>query len=289
MQLTALIKKALISQSILIDFDEHIGIPADKLPSLAVREGMQVRVSRKGYADAIFTVRVITGTEVRMGYNARQKIGGGSDFEVTITNIIASSWLSDEAARTGAALVERLSLAGSFCLAMAPHGGDIEVSTHLQAALVMERLRSRGCSYWATLGFDTPWPREINAHQRWHITSADMHDESFPYLGMALSQKYQCAVAFHGFSEDYILVGGMGSESLRTNVTRAIASVMNPHGVSVRMATDNEPNSGSAPRNMVNRATERGLGSVQIEQPRNVRLDYWSAVAEAVASVLIKL
>lgn len=291
MELRAIVRKARVTESILIDFDEHIGIPADLQPRLAVRDGMQVRVTRSGlgpeWGPIALTVRTITGTDIRMGYNTRAKIGGGSDFEVTLSDLVVRNDLARGVAEGAAELVERLELAGSFLIAMAPHGGDNEAGTDLQAKHIAEKLEARGTSYWATLGFDVvPYPRPKNAHERWHITSADMSDESFPYLKMAMSQRYKYAVAFHGHAEAFILVGGRAPDSLRSQIVARLRSLL--PNVEVRLADRTTTNGGMATANMVNRATLDGAGSIQLECPREVRLQQWQTVADAVADVIAK-
>lgn len=288
MEVKALVRKSLVSQTELITNDEWVGFPASMFPQLGITPGMQVRVTRPGYASIILTTLVITGDAVRMGYNTRAKLGGGSDFEVTLSSLVAHSWISDAEARYGANLVERVMLGGNFILCMAPHGGDIEINTDEQARLLAERLAARGSSYWVGKGYDTPWPRTVNAHARWHTTSTEVSDKSFPMLGMALSQApYRHAVAFHGFTDNDVAIGGLGSEALKRAVASSVAQVLQPLGINVRIVGVGDENSGIGRRNIVNRATLDGLGSIHIEQSRRVREDYWMSVTDAVARVLL--
>ena len=61
---------------------------------------------------------------------------------------------------------------------------------------------------------------------RWHITSTDIHEASFPHLNSVISRGFTHAVAFHGFNDPEvradILIGGAASASLKQEIKTAI-------------------------------------------------------------------
>jgi phage replication-related protein YjqB (UPF0714/DUF867 family) len=122
------------------------------------------------------------------------------------------------------------------------------------------------------------------AHRQWHITSSDIDDHSFPLLRSIAHRRFEHAVAFHGFSEDYVLVGGRAPRALKKRVAAEIEKVLAPK-IEVRIARTSDKFNGDEPRNIVNRLTDGGIGGVQIEQPLEARNRYWEAIAEGVAGV----
>jgi hypothetical protein len=73
---------------------------------------------------------------------------------------------------------------------IAPHGDDIEPYTHLQADEVVTRilrLGGRKVATWVCLGqgFDN-----VGARIRWHITSTDVSERSFPGLRTIMGQRF---------------------------------------------------------------------------------------------------
>jgi Poly-gamma-glutamate hydrolase len=93
---------------------------------------------------------------------------------------------------------------------IAPHG-MIERYTDCQAERVAVELS--GISCWRCKG----WKPDNGAFDRWHITSTDIHEASFPLLNSIVNRGFAHAVAFHGFSEDDILIGGGASDSFKRN------------------------------------------------------------------------
>ena len=66
--------------------------------------------------------------------------------------------------------------------ALGPGQGQIEPCTDRQAERVAERLQDKGVSSWRCKG----WKQGGGAHERWHITSTDIHPASFPKLGRVI-------------------------------------------------------------------------------------------------------
>jgi phage replication-related protein YjqB (UPF0714/DUF867 family) len=82
-------------------------------------------------------------------------------------------------------------------IVIAPHGGDIERHTDQLAERVASRLRAKAVSSWRCKGFK----ERGGASDRWHITSTDIHEASFPCLNSVIPRCFTYAVAFHGFDE----------------------------------------------------------------------------------------
>jgi len=136
---------------------------------------------------------------------------------------------------------------------------------------------------WGCKGFRTGG----GAFERWHITSTDVHEASFPLLKTILPRGFAHAVAFHGFSEEDVLVGGAAPMTLKREIAAALEGVLAGSGIPVRVASPSADNDGDSASNIVNRLTQCGSNGVQIEQSVEARNRFWKAIADAVASVYI--
>ena len=117
-------------------------------------------------------------------------------------------------------MIETSAAPDSFVVA--PHGGSIGPHTAEQAERVNRQLESKRVSSWRCKGFK----RGGGAHERWHITSIDIDARSFPLLQRIVDRLFMHAVAFHGFDEDEILIGGAATmemkQDLKSEIDRAI-------------------------------------------------------------------
>jgi phage replication-related protein YjqB (UPF0714/DUF867 family) len=169
----------------------------------------------------------------------------------------------------------------------APHGGVIENYTDEQAERMHDRLvnvlGSKPSSCWRCAG----WQDKLGAFAAWHITSADVSRASFPKLDSIGDRGFAHAVAFHGWSNDGILVGGNASADLKCTLRKAI-EVACGGNVEVSITTGGAY-SGTDPGNFVNWLTSGGSGGVQIEQSYYARQNYGQAIADAVAGVFAAL
>jgi len=167
-------------------------------------------------------------------------------------------------------------------IVIAPHGGDIEKHTDEQAELVGERLASKCVSVWVCKGVKAGG----GAFDRWHITSTDICEESFPKLKTVIGRGFEYAVAFHGWDEDSICIGGSAPPDLKQQIKTAIETAILGSGIVVAMDEDSgcPPNfNGNDPRNIVNRLATNGI---QIEQSIKAREKYHDKIADAVADVI---
>ena len=172
---------------------------------------------------------------------------------------------------------------GAEVAVVAPHGGFIEHATDTQALRVSmdERLLT---NVWVCRG------RPGDAFRRWHITSDDLSEHSFPGLEALLATCHDHAVSFHGFDAHDgldVIVGGRVDRAVKERVQQrlepALASLLGrPAAVLVATSTS-DPFPGLARDNVVNRLAQ--AGGLQIEQAAAVRSTL--RAPELVADVVI--
>jgi hypothetical protein len=114
--------------------------------------------------------------------------------------------LDDDHAKAYSEFVEHLADDdyNSELVVIAPHGGDIEEHADEQAQYVAQQLPSNCVSVWMCKGFK----KGGGAFARWHITSTDISEESFPKLRTVYGRQFKFAIAFHGWGGDSICIGG---------------------------------------------------------------------------------
>jgi phage replication-related protein YjqB (UPF0714/DUF867 family) len=284
------VRKAFSAQSTLIGESEHCSLDPERLASIALVPGSQLRVRRSEEEFALYTVSETRqesddGT-VRMALAARERLDATEEFDATIEGFAPHPTYSDEEARMFSEFVERLDDNGSQrrLVVLAPHGGAIERFTDSQAERVGTMLGSDQASVWRCKGFR----KDGGAFERWHITSTAIHEASFPLLRTLVPRGFAHAVAFHGFSEADVLVGGGAPLTLKQEIAAAIEDVLAGSGIFVRIADPSENYNGDSPDNLVNWLTACGEHGVQIEQSIDARSGFWEPIADAVASVYRK-
>jgi phage replication-related protein YjqB (UPF0714/DUF867 family) len=169
---------------------------------------------------------------------------------------------------------------------IAPHGDDIEACTHLQPDEVARilRLGGRSVTTWTCLGqgFDN-----VGARIRWHITSTDISERSFPGLRTIMGRRFARALAFHGHDRPDlpdVAIGGRGSAALRAALEQSIRNRLVGTDLTVGPFPAGSTVGGTHLHNIINR-----LGSadcVHIEQSPQARATYWQVISEAVSEVL---
>ena len=125
----------------------------------------------------------------------------------------------------------------------------------------------------------------IGAAALWHITSEDIDPRSFPRLASVMTRGFVHAVAFHGFEQDLVLVGGLAPLDVKDQIRAAIAAATAGADFEVLLAGPTDPFNGDSQRNIVNRLSAGGANGVQIEQSLSARTGYWAPIADAVAEV----
>lgn len=101
-----------------------------------------------------------------------------------------------------------------------------------------------------------------------------------------IGRHFEYAVAFHGWSEDSICIGGSAPPALKQQIKTAVESAISGSGIVV--STDDDGTcpqgfNGTDPKNIVNRL---GANGVQIEQSKEARARYGIQIADAVADVI---
>jgi phage replication-related protein YjqB (UPF0714/DUF867 family) len=281
------IRRSVTSQETLRNRAEHCSLDPERLASLGAGPGSQIRVRRSETLVALYTVsetrQETDDSAVRMALVGRERLGTEDEFEATIDTQVANPTISDQEAKTRSEFVERLDDDGyPRCLvALAPHGGMIEEFTDQQAESVAAALGSIRASSWRCKGFSD----EHGASRLWHVTSSELHTESFPLLGRISERKFRHAVAFHGFKDDGVLVGGAAPLSFKEEIAAALRLVLRGTAIEVRIAGPSDAFDGDSPANIVNRLTAGGYNGVQIEQSIEARRGFWEPIANAVALV----
>lgn len=284
------VKKALRSQKTLINNGEHCAVDPQMLASIGRACGQQIRIKRNDEEFALYTVSETRQEQpefiTRMGLDGRTRLF--SDHE-TIPDELAAivdpqvphPTHSDECAERQSEFVERLTDNGVHhgLVVIAPHGGAIEPETDRQAEQVAVQLAAQGVSCWRCRG----WRQGGGAYERWHITATDLHEASFPLLSTIINRGFTDAVAFHGFDEERILIGGGADALIKCQIKSAIDLVLAGSGIEVKIATAADNFDGDSPKNIVNRLAN-GNG-IQIEQSHAARASHWQRIADAVASV----
>ena len=267
---------------------EHCSADPGRLAAIGCAVGHQVRIRRSADQYGLYTVREARqenpDTIVRMGPGGRRRLGTSGEFAAVVDSQVPHPTISEERAEAEGEFIERLRDDGrqSRLIAIAPHGGEIEPRTDRQAERVRSRLGAGVSSAWRCKGWDGG---EDRAFLRWHITSTDIEEASFPRLRSVIARGFAHAVAFHGFEDPEILIGGTAPPELKEEIRGALERATAASRIEVRIAGPEDGYGGDDPGNIVNRLSAGGAGGLQIEQSLRARLDHWPAIANAVADV----
>jgi phage replication-related protein YjqB (UPF0714/DUF867 family) len=240
------VKKALtISQQDLIDHKEHCSADPVKLATVGRECGHQVRSKRNDSEYGLYTVSQVRQESpdniVRMGSTGRKRLGTSEEFVGSLDSQVPHPTFNDADAETNNEFIERLEDNGTHTrlAVIAPHGGDIEPHTDQQAERVASRLAAKAISLWRCKGF-----KGEDAFARWHITSTDIHEASFPLLNSVISRGFSYAVAFHGFDDPEIpfdiLIGGAAPVYLKQDIETAIKGAIAGSDLTVHIASPDE-------------------------------------------------
>jgi phage replication-related protein YjqB (UPF0714/DUF867 family) len=291
---------------------EHCSVNSNQIGMIGLTPGQQVRIERpaaNGTTFALYTIDAHNDAEegeeepdnaVYVGYTELKDLEERLDFSSTdlsskdsfpgkINGQVAAVGLTDAEAEAYSEFIEYLADDGynRELVILAPHGGFIEEHTDVQAQYVVEQLPSKSVSVWMCKGFK----KGGGAYQRWHITSTDINEESFPKLKTIIGRQFKYAIAFHGWDDDSICIGGSTSDyDLKLQIKYEIKKAVSNTDIKVEIA--GEPGSscsadfnGNDDNNIVNRLSQNGL---QIEQCKKAREkeSRRKAIAKAVADVI---
>jgi phage replication-related protein YjqB (UPF0714/DUF867 family) len=281
------VRKAFNSQATLQNQREHCSVDPQRLASLGVPLGSQIRIKRQADQLALFTISETRNetaeNTVRMIQVARERLGIPDEFDAVIDTRVPHPTFTDDEAREHSEFVERLDDDGGQqqLVVLAPHGGAIERRTDDQAELVRACLGDDLASAWRCKGFRLGG----GALRSWHIRSIDLSNHSFPLLKSIACRGFAHAVAFHGMSKPGVIVGGAAPEALKRRVVEEIRCALASSTIEVRLATASDELDGDDPANIVNRLTNGGHNGVQLEQSEEARDGFWREIAHAVVCV----
>ncbi len=173
---------------------------------------------------------------------------------------------------------------------IAPHGGDIEEYTDKQAEYVGNQFSSDCVSLWICKGFTSKGGSD--ALERWHITSTEISEKSFPKLNTIFGRTFEYSIAFHGLTKDNICVGGRKDnktiDKLKVEIKDAIQNTLREQGSNIQVNVSGcsecpKAFNGDSENNIVNRL---GTNGIQIEQCKMAREKYHKDIADAVAKTI---
>jgi len=290
------------------DHREQLRANGDKLTSIDRHPGEQVRIefpraNTNTILGAIFTIspqflseldRVVLGKRI-VNLDNCQLSGSVCNGEVKAQIMIDGLEQNEGQAKKMAELIEKLkhNPQNHKLVVIAPHGGNIEPWTDVEAEYVANQFGD-SASLWLCKGFSSRKPNgESNedASERWHITSTQISEKSFPKLNTIMGDNptFDYSIAFHGWTENSICVGGNPHNpdaDLKCDIRGAIKKALeeaNPH-IDVHVSPCPEGNfNGDSPENIV---TRLGTNSIQIEQCKIARTKYHDDIAKAVADVI---
>jgi phage replication-related protein YjqB (UPF0714/DUF867 family) len=284
---------------------EHCSANGDQIRMMGLNTGQQVRIERpteNGTTLALYTIFGAHDEEpnsIFIDYkdpeDVEKRFGlpGTGSFQGKINAQVAAVGLTDAQAKAYSEFIEHLTDDdhNSELVVIAPHGGNIEEHTDEQAEHVARKLPSDCVSVWMCKGFK----KGGGAFARWHITSTDISEESFPKLKKIIGRHFKYSIAFHGWDgeKNSICIGGSVSYDLKQEIKTAIANAVSGSGIEVAIGGDNDGGgdkicplnfNGNDSNNIVNRLSTNG--GIQIEQSEKARDDYGCKIAEAVANVI---
>lgn len=286
---------------------EECNANENQLNSIHRQPGEQVRIefpTENATLGAIFTVsqppflsdveRVILGKRI-VNLNNCQLSGNACKGKVRSQIMIEGLDEHEEQAKDMGELIEKLNhdVQNHKLVVIAPHGGNIEPGTALEAEYVANHFSRDRVSLWLCKGFSSKSNGQSNkdALERWHITSTKISEKSFPKLNTIIGNNptFDYSIAFHGWTENSICVGGNPDNpdhDLKCDIKHEIKkALMEAHSdIQVYMSPCPEGNfNGDKPENIVNRL---GTNSIQIEQCREARDNFHDVIAHAVVNVI---
>jgi phage replication-related protein YjqB (UPF0714/DUF867 family) len=274
-------------------FKEHCSVHPEILTVVSSGLLQQIRILGLKKEPVLYTVKSLESEKlIKMSESALSRIQANPN---TINKVLVSSEvtasLNEAEAQKNGEFIELLTdeRRGKRLVVIAPHGGIIERFTDLQAEYVSSQLAEKGTVCWVCKGWSLDGTRK-RAFEQWHITSTDIHVESFPKLKTIIDRNFDNAISFHGFSktrqriDEDILIGGCINQEFKNTIMHSIQDKV--PSLKVKVVPKGEKYSGTDPNNIVNRlAKERGL---QLEQSNKAR-EHWQQIADAIISVFSPL
>ena len=173
---------------------------------------------------------------------------------------VTAEGITDKQAETYGEFIEQLSdySQNQKLVVIAPHGGEIEKNTDKQAEIVGNQCSSEDVSLWICKGFDKG---DKSAYERWHITSTEISEKSFPKFNTIFGRTFEYSIAFHGWTNNNICVGGRKNKTvdkLKVELKDAIQNTLREQGSNIQVNVSGclecpEGFNGDSEDNIVNR------------------------------------
>lgn len=266
---------------------KYCSVPCETADETELELGQQVRIGTDengtdGFPDAIYTIASThQGEAVRLSQGGLERIGASESSTAIVSGqAVHPSYDTRQAGEFNDEYVEYIvgeEDRENDVFAIAPHGGFIEYGTDFQAEHIAEQYGGLG---WICSGFNDGG----GAFDRWHVPSTEIDRGSFPALDGLSEEPADWGVAFHGYADENIFIGGTASESDRQLVADEINDRVEG-AEAVLASSDATDYGGAAPTNILNQVAPTGQ-TIQLEQPTHVRQTQWLAVANGVAAGL---
>jgi phage replication-related protein YjqB (UPF0714/DUF867 family) len=288
---------------------EECNANENQLNSIVRYSGEQVRIefhteNENAILGAIFTVseppflsdvdRVILGNRIKNLDNCKLS-GDACKGEVKAQIMLEGLDEHEDQAKDIGELIEKLNhdVQNHKLVVIAPHGGNIEPGTDLEAEYVANHFSCDRVSLWLCKGFSSKTNGQPNedALERWHITSTKISEKSFPKLNTIIGNNpsFDYSIAFHGWTENSICVGGNPDNpdhELKCDIKAAIKNALKERNSDIEVHLSPCPVgqfNGDNPKNIVNCL---GTNAIQIEQCRDARDNFHDDIAQAVVNVI---
>lgn len=158
---------------------------------------------------------------------------------------------------------------------LAPHGGQVEPNTDIQAELLAQVL-DVSVDIWGTRGIiDGGYNK---AYNRWHTTSESHSLSEFQLYQRLADNEYSVAVSFHAMGGDGVIVGGRATHDERSALARVLESKL-PGDTVVSVAEQGDKRAGMSDNFVNSLETDT---SVHIEQSLDVVSNHTQCVVESV-------
>jgi phage replication-related protein YjqB (UPF0714/DUF867 family) len=281
---------------------EHCSANFDKIQMIGRHLKEQVRLEfpvENGIIPAVYTIkevhqeepdRVFVGNKISKFVKCLQ-LQNADDCKGEVKAQLTAEGLNAKQAEEYGDFIEELSDKdqNQKLVVIAPHGGEIEINTDKQAEIFGKEFSAEDVSLWICKGFDKG---DKSAYERWHITATQINENSFPKLNTIYRRHFKYAIAFHGWTEDHICVGGSKNQTppdLKVRVKNAIQEALLANGSDIRVYASDTPEgcpggfNGDSEDNIVNRL---GINGIQIEQCIVARKQYYAYIAKAVVDTI---
>ena len=243
---------------------EHCRANRDQMQKICIHRGEQVRIefpTASKNISAIYTVTTFHNEDadlVFLGGKIKDQLqkcqlSNPNTCEGEVKSQVTITGIDDNEAEKRGEFIEYLSHddRNHKLVVIAPHGGEIEQWTDKQAEYIRNYYFPSDCvSLWICKGFSSK--DEEDAFERWHITSTELSEKSFPKLYAISRQKFEYSIAFHGWKQDFICVGGSADTDLKCEIKDAIKKALKAEGSDIDVKDSNCPEdfNGNNPNNI---------------------------------------